>query len=380
MIDKFENIVIFRAMVGSQAYGTATPTSDKDFKGVYIQPRRDLLTFNYVPYHEYHKDETHYEVRRFVELLMNANPTMLEILYSPKDCIQKMHSAFDILIQNRDIFLTKQCRKTFAGYAETQIKKAKGTDKMMNWEMDRVERKDVLDFCSVYVAPDHKWYDLFSSRKKNGKTIGLKTWLEQTGFKQEHCGLAALDHFRDCYALYHDPVPSYDETFWAKAGMPEALNYKGIVGPDSNEVRVSSIPVDATPEAIVHFNKDGYSVHCKDYRRYQEWLEKRNMNRLVHVRNHNQKIDGKNMLHCRRLLDVAYEIATEGTINVRRSNAEELLRIRRGEVNLQELIDKAEEMIAALNDAYEKSDLPDEVDSDHCNELIMEIRDRFPHY
>lgn len=351
MNNNFENIIIFRALVGSQAYGTSTPTSDKDYKGVYVQPRRDLLTFKYKPMHEYHKDETHYEVRRFVELLTHSNPTMLEMLYSPKDCIQKMHSAFDVLLENKQIFLTKRCKETFAGYAITQIKKAKGTDKMMNWEKERMERKDVLDFCYVYLS-------------KIGQTQPVKEWLKYHGITQEECGLAALDHFRDCYALY----------------VSRDLQYQGIVGPDSNEVRLSSIPKHESPWCILHFNKDGYSVHCKDYRRYQEWLDKRNMTRFVEVKNHDQKIDGKNMLHCRRLLDVAYEIAIERTINVRRPNAEELLRIRRGEVNLQELINKAEEMVAGLDDVYAKSGLPDEVDEKKCNDIIMEIRDRFPHY
>lgn len=36
---------IFKAIVGSQAYGTNIPTSDTDYKGVYMQSEDDLLGF-----------------------------------------------------------------------------------------------------------------------------------------------------------------------------------------------------------------------------------------------------------------------------------------------------------------------------------------------
>jgi hypothetical protein len=366
----FPHDIIFKALVGSQAYGTATPTSDQDYKGIYVQKDRDLLTFNYQPQIEVSKDETYYEIRRVVELLRTGNPTLLELLYSPKDCIVYKSPAMQVLIDNRDKFLTKRCKETFAGYAMAQIKKAKGTDKLMNWEAERMERKDVLDFCYVY---------------DNGKTVPLKAFLSKRMLNQKYCGLAALDHFRDGYALYYDfngeGVDEAIENNWIDQ-LPDAdikegrLGYKGIIGEKSNEVRLSSIPKGEEPIGIMHFNKDGYSVHCKDYSRFLEWKEKHNKQRLVDVKNHNQKIDGKNMLHCRRLLDVAYEIATQKKIIVRRPDAAELLAIRRGEVDLQTLIYEAEQMIEDMGLAYEHSNLPEEVDLWFCNELIMEIRDQ----
>jgi hypothetical protein len=38
---------------------------------------------------------------------------------------------------------------------------------------------------------------------------------------------------------------------------------------------------------------------------YQEWLQKRNLQRWVDVKSHDQKIDGKNMMHCYRLVQMA---------------------------------------------------------------------------
>jgi uncharacterized protein len=339
-----ENL-IFKAIVGSQSYGTSTPTSDIDYKGVYMQNINELIGFGYKPQIEVTKDEVYYELRRFMELLTSANPTVLELLYSPKDCVIQKSKQFDLLVQHRDKFLTKKCLNSFGGYAIAQIKKAKGLDKKMNWEKQRVERKTPLDF--IYANVD-------------GKTIPVTALLEQMDFKQENCGLVNINHFRDCYGLYHSPN--------------NIDNLKGIILDDSNSVRLSSIPKHLKQEVIVYYNKDGYSVHCKDYREYQEWLETRNTQRYVDIQGHDQKIDGKNLMHCRRLIDTAMEIPMLKTINVKRPNADYLLSIRRGEVDLESIIQKAEEDILLLNELYENSDLPDSVDPDFVNDLLVEIR------
>ena len=107
----------------------------------------------------------------------------------------------------------------------------------------------------------------------------------------------------------------------------------------SNDVSLSEIGINDKPICYMNFNKDGYSVHCKKYNEYQEWLKNRNTNRHVDVKNHGQKIDGKNMLHCVRLIKVAKEIAEGKGVIIEREDAEELLKIKRGEMNLQSIID-----------------------------------------
>lgn len=79
-----------------------------DYKGVYVQSVEDLIGFNYKEQIEVSKDECYYEVRRFLQLLQSANPTMLELLYMPDNCIIEKHPAFELIIANRDKFLTKK--------------------------------------------------------------------------------------------------------------------------------------------------------------------------------------------------------------------------------------------------------------------------------
>lgn len=48
--------LLFEAIVGSQSYGTATPTSDEDRKFVFIQHPNDILGFKYQPQQEINKE------------------------------------------------------------------------------------------------------------------------------------------------------------------------------------------------------------------------------------------------------------------------------------------------------------------------------------
>lgn len=349
---------IFKAIVGSQAYGTATPQSDVDYKGVYMQPVDDLITFNYKPQIEKGKDECYYEVQRFLQLLQSANPTVIELLFMPDECIIEKSPIFDLIIAHRQKFLTKRCLNSFGGYAVAQIKKARGLDKKMNWEAARVERKTPIDFCYIY---------------ENGKTIPLEKWLKEQGKEQEYCGAVALNHFRDCYAIYYD----YSTQYGRASNRPvNPLGFHGIIHDNSNELRLSSVPKSAAleAEAIMFYNKDGYSNHCRDYNEYQHWLNNRNTQRYTDNKGHNQQIDGKNLMHCRRLLDMAVEIAKAGHLVVRRPNTDYLKSIRKGEVPLKEIIDQAEIDLTKLDDLYAQSNLPDDVDKNFVNELLLEIR------
>lgn len=334
--------IVFESIAGSRAYGLATETSDTDIRGVFVLPQELLYGLHYT---EQVNDERNnvvfYEVRKVVDLLLRNNPTMLELLAMPDDCILHKHPIFDTLTPS--MFLSKLCKESFAGYAHSQIKKAKGLNKKIINPVSR-ERKSVLDFCYV--------------QHEQG-TKQLVLWLQEHSYKQEHCGLVNLPHFRDCYALYYD----------------EQVGYAGIMRSeeDSNDVRLSSVAKDAQPVAVMSFNKDGYSRYCKDYREYWDWVEKRNEDRYQNTLEHGKNYDAKNMMHVFRLLEMAEEIA-EGKLCVRRPNREELLSIKRGEENYEELLSRADEKLHRITQVYEASSLPDVPESVSANAALIAIR------
>lgn len=344
---KNSNCLLFECISGSRAYGTDLPTSDTDIKGVFVLPRHQFYGLDYVEQVSSEKnDEVYYELRRFAELLYKNNPNILEMLNSPDDCVLFRHPLFEAF--GAEMFLSRQCRDTFAGYAFSQIKKARGLNKKINNPVEP-ERKSPLHFC--YVA------------EKQGSTP-LMYWLGNKGWRQEDCGLVAIANMRDLYGLYHDAD--------GEAGFSGILKKE-----NANEVALSSVPKNMEPVALMSFNKDGYTKHCKDYRDYWDWVSVRNSERFENTVQHGKNYDAKNMLHTFRLLDMAAEILEKAEVIVRRPNREELLAIRRGDFTYEELLERAEAKLEAISHLYESSPLPDFPDKGRIEELLVSVREAF---
>lgn len=375
-----KGLIIFECISGSYAYGTAIPgKSDRDTRGVFVLPQDELYGLDYIEQiNDETNDVTFYEVKRFIELLQQNNPNILELLHCPNDCIVYKHPVFDLLLENKEKFISKICKNSISGYASTQIKKAKGLDKKQNWEKDRVTRKTPLDFCYAMLGE---------------KTIPINKFLEQKGMDQKFCGLVATPHGKDMYAMFYDWhahkmfSTKVDESvrsvykkigkLWSLAGKSMGYGFKGIAFEDSNQIRLSSVPKNIKAVCNVYYNKDGYQMHCKDFLEYEDWLKNRNINRWTDFQNSKQQIDGKNMLHSVRLVEMAREIAEGKGVNVRRDNAEYLLSIRRGEVKLEDLISWVEKEIEIINKLFDNSNLPKNVDKELCNDLLIRIRKNF---
>ena len=371
---------LYLVVRGSHAYGTNIETSDTDYAGVFIQSEEDILGNKYVEQiNDDKNDIIIYEIRRFLELLGSNNPTVLELLNTPEDCVIYKDPIFDLVLNDREKYISKVCAKSLGGYAKQQISKAKGQNKKQNWEKDKVTRKEVLDF--VYVI-------------EGEKSIPWKVWNEDKKYEEKFIGVVNVPNARDIYAVYYDFIARnmFSENISEKtriiliklqkeSGQPMGFGYKGLVktgeginSAESNQLRLSSILKDEEPICVVTYNKDGYTQHCNDYKSYQTWLEQRNESRWVDVQSHGQKIDGKNMMHCMRLIQMSREIAEGKGIIVRRPNSKELISIRKGEVDLQTLIDKVEKEIVEIDKLFEESNLPDIVDNKLIHNLIVKIR------
>lgn len=335
--------LIYECLSGSKAYGLDLPSSDTDIKGIYVLPQRLYYGLDKpLQLSNESNDTVYYELERAVELLLKSNPTVLEMLFTPADKVLYRHPLMDRLDPAR--FLSKACKDTFAGYARGQIQKARGLNKKIVNPVEK-ERKAVPDFCYVPYRQG---------------SVPVQKWLESRGLRQENCGLAAIPHITDGYGLYYSPVAGF---------------YKGIVQKaSSNDISLSSIPVGEEPLAVMFYNKDGYTKYCRDYKEYWDWVEKRNNERYDNNIAHGKNYDSKNLMHTFRLLDMAEDIAAHSTIRVTRPNREELLAIRRGEYEYDELIKMAGEKISRIEQLFENSTLPYAPDETYANEVLWEIR------
>lgn len=339
--------LLLDVVAGSHAYGTATPDSDVDRRGLFILPQRVLYGLQApVQINDDKQDEVYYELGRFVELLNDSNPNILELLAMPEDCIRFRHPLLQELSPKP--FLSKRCLKSFGGYAVAQIKKAKGLNKKINNPLPQA-RKTPLDFCYILHGQG---------------SLPLKKWLHLRQWQQADCGLVNVRNARGIYALFVDT-----------SGQK---GYRGIIGgTESNDLRLSSVPKGEQPIAWLSYNKNGYSSYCKAYREYWDWVEKRNEARYENTIEHGKNYDAKNMMHTFRLLDMAKEIALEGRIQVRRPNAEWLLQIRAGVFEYQDLLQQAQERLAELEELFAQSPLPEIPDTQANNELLQALRQHF---
>lgn len=341
---KSQNLILFEVISGSKSFGLDTPSSDTDIKGVFYLPKDQFYGLDYIPQISNEtNDIVYYELGRFVELLLKNNPNILEILATPEDCILYKHPLMEHL--KLEDFLSKLCKDSFAGYAMTQIKKARGLQKKIVNPLPK-ERKSLLHFCSVL---------------QGHASVALLDWLEQKKLLQGNCGLTNVPNAKGIYALFHDAT--------------KTLGYKGILKSElSNEVCLSSIPKGEKELAYVFCNVEGYSKYCKDYAEYWDWVANRNEVRYQTNQSHGKPYDSKNMMHTIRLLQSAEQILDTGTLTLKVPNREELLSIKAGAMDYDELLQKAEDMLTAIERLYTSSTLMESPDLEKGKAILVAMR------
>ena len=113
---------IMRCLIGSQAYGTAMPGSDEDFKGIFVPHQDSVLGIrNGKPVKRFGKDDQSFAVRHFATLAMKNTPNMLELLFCEDNCVVLMEPEGKTLRDNRRIFLHKKFMDCYVGYAKGQL-------------------------------------------------------------------------------------------------------------------------------------------------------------------------------------------------------------------------------------------------------------------
>lgn len=382
-----KGMIAYKYMAGSHSQNLNGPDSDVDYHGVYFTDFTKLIGLG----NDYEEeisdekhDETYHEFGKWMALLSKGNPNALESLFVPDGMVVgDIHPAIQEVLKNRDKFVSKEVVKSLSGYAFNQIKKARGLGKKIVNPV--TERKDVLDFCYTF---------------KNQGSQPIKEFLAEHGLDQRYCGVVNIPNMKDTYGVYYDWAAYYkfenDHISWDchwetdfgidypsvtdRIERKEFFKYSGIVYPEdiekSNEIRLSSIPKGERPICFMTYNKDAYTCHCREYKEYQEWVEKRNQKRYSKAveAGYNQK----NMCHCVRLLTMAKEISEGKGFNLWRTDDRDfLMGIKNGDYTYEYLIDYAEKLLADVNENLPKSNLPDEVDKDFVNDLTIYCRIKY---
>tara|TARA_R100001132_G_scaffold27409_2_gene33158 strand:- start:42 stop:989 length:948 start_codon:yes stop_codon:yes gene_type:complete len=124
---------VFECLTGSRAYGTNIEGSDVDFKGVCVPPKDVILDpfFSFDQHEEqvnrgHDHDRTIFALQKFLKLASECNPNIVELLYTEESDWTVCAPVGRVLIEKRDIFLSKRAKFRFMGYAHSQLKKMRG--------------------------------------------------------------------------------------------------------------------------------------------------------------------------------------------------------------------------------------------------------------
>lgn len=357
---EIEDGMILFCKSGSHAYGLNTESSDLDYKGICIAPKRFYITFQEFqqkdkgwdqedypesPFPQLNgSDSVVYEIRRYLQLLFSQNPNILEMLWQePDDYIHLTESA-RILINNRHRLISRRIAGTFIQYARAQIKKME------------THRKWLLN--PPTKAPE--WSDYDMSVPALTKT--------QTGAFLEYLYLLIKDRME----YYYPAKELYDI-------LNEKVDWKGVLKQHvlpEDCVEMTQEMTRATPEYMVLLRKSQeYHSDLKRWNSYQDWLKNRNPQRSEIERQCGY--DGKNASHCVRLMKMAIEALKTGELIVNRNLAgdrELLMSIKTGRLSYVEVNQMVNDLFTESEHVlHNQCVLPRTIDYDFVNELCEQI-------
>ena len=358
--------VIYETVVGSHAYGTNTPESDVDVRGVFVYP--EAVYVNLDEHEPQASDSKHdivyYSLKKLFELLKTSNPNMIELLWMPEKGITVKSDGMQKIIDNRHLFISKEAYQTHSGYAFAQIKKAKGQNKKVhNPETKEQPKKE--DFCWI----TQYFYGKPTGFRSNGQDVYeddvfpcRPVPLSSTDIKLNEYHASSLEHSHNMFRLYH-----YGE----KA--------KGVFRGDDMLV-CESIPKEDEIEkfrCLLTYSQKDFEKALKNHRSYWDWKNNRNEARWIDQEKGKLNYDQKNMMHCMRLLLSGENILRNGEPIVRfeGEDLEYLMSIRRGEMSYEQLMKDVEQKMKVLEDLYQNSTtIPETVNEKEIVKLYEEVR------
>lgn len=126
--------ICYLTLSGSIAYGTNNENSDIDIRGFYLEDKDEFFTLTQIK-EEYINEDTDtviYVFKKFIKLLINCNPNIIELLGTNKEHILYANDIGNKLRNNYQLFLSKKAYSTFIGYATAQLRRLENALSIIN--------------------------------------------------------------------------------------------------------------------------------------------------------------------------------------------------------------------------------------------------------
>lgn len=411
---KEKNLIVMECIAGSHLYGTNTPESDVDIRGIFMVPNKDWLSLIRPSQEvsENNEDIKYFEMRKFFELALTSNPNILELFFIPRDCLKIISPIYEKIVANRNLFINKRAKFSFSGYAYAQLSKATGKNKKFHgkdkyFDEKAIEklRKLLLDgqissewvevrYCKSFLQYLLKNEDAQVTEKTNWKEMdiyledediakikpprkkdfcyvipknnigysqfpGRNVPLSEMGMNLDRYNCSSVEHIGHLYRLYH-----YGD------------QAKGVF--KNGQVVCESIPIEDEEDkffGLLTFNINEYEQSIKDYHSYFDWMLNRNDSRWIYQENKESDFDRKNLMHVVRLLLSGENILKNGEPIVRfeGEGLRFLKDIRAGKYEYDYLLKFAEDKMKELEALYETSTIPHSANTKKIYALYDEL-------
>jgi len=126
--------IIVKAIAGSHLFGTNTPQSDTDYKGVFLPDAKDILLqrakksistktgSNESKNTKDDVDVEFYSLQKFMEMLAQGQTVAIELLFTPDNMIIDKSPLWDVITDHKEELVHKNVA-AFVGYCKTQADK-----------------------------------------------------------------------------------------------------------------------------------------------------------------------------------------------------------------------------------------------------------------
>lgn len=343
---------IYLTRHGSHSYGTATPTSDLDIRGIAIAPIEHYLGISATFEQGVQTDPvdfTIFELRKFMKLASDANPNALEIVFTEPEDHLHVHPLMAKLFEARNAFLSTKALHTFSGYAASQFKRIKAHRRWLLNPPSGAPTRAEFGLPERTVLPADQ---LAAAQAAIQAQLDSWEWqgLENLNLAERIAVQGEFDRRLQLLTRWVD----VDQGTWHSAAMSCGL--------DTNFIRLLDL-------------ERQYTARLREWQQYNDWKKNRNPARAAMEAQFG--FDLKHGAHLVRLAKMCRELLTEGVVRVRRPDAEELLAIRHGAWTFEQLEAYAQQQDEELRELAKTSPLPKQPDrkrlSALCVELIQEM-------
>ena len=340
-----ENNAAFLTLHGSKAYGTNVASSDDDYKGICIPTRKYFLGSQ----HKFeqaelkHPDLVIYDIRKFFNLASACNPNTIEVLFTDPSDHVLVSPIGQIILDNKEKFLSKRIRFTFSGYAISQLKRIK------------LHRRYLLNPPKVYPTR---------------AAMGLP---EQTLIPQDQLMAAEAEVQKEIDRLNFDFMEELSEPMKisVRAAISQLLAEMKLNADDQWRGAARKIGIDDNFIELMQLER-AYKNAKTEWDNYENWKKTRNPKRAADEAKYG--LDLKYAYHLVRLMRMCKEIITTGKVLVKRPDREELLAIRNGAWSYEQIVEFAENEDKNMQEIYNTSTvLPKVPDHNFIDNLCIEL-------